>query len=295
MHITSTGEMEWTPTKNTRPGRTYSKRIRESEVVPEIEHYTRLVKYESGDGVFEAPRHKHNFDQLRVGLNGEQDFGRGLVCRAGTVAYFPEGAPYGPERIESAEVLVLQWGNRWVSKAKNDAAIDSLTQRGSFEGGIYRWTDSSGATIQRDSITAVWEEVYGEPLVYPQPRYLQPILMDPEAYRWTDPGTGVQEKLLGRFSEVDLLVGLVKWDREADLCLSETRTQMLFSLEGVIEADGSEWRRHSALWSDLGEVSILKGRPGAVGLVVGFPSRHPTSFLLDGTGEPAERELTPAR
>jgi hypothetical protein len=294
VHITSTGEMEWTPTKNTRHGRTYSKRIRESEVAPGIEHYTRLVKYESGDGVFEAPRHKHNFDQLRVGLSGEQDFGRGLVCPAGTVAYFPEGAPYGPERIEDAEVLVLQWGQRWVSKAKNDAAIDSLAERGSFEGGMYRSTDPSGATIQRDSITAVWEEVYGTPLVYPQPRYSHPILMHPEAYGWTDPGTGVQEKLLGRFSEVDLLVGLVKWDREADLRLPETRTQMLFSLEGVVEAEDSEWHPCSALWSDVGEVSVLRGRPGAVGLMVGFPPRSPTSFLFDGVGEYAEPELTAA-
>jgi hypothetical protein len=286
--------MEWTPTKGTRKGRTYGKRIRESEVSPGIEHFTRLVKYESGDGVFEAPRHKHNFDQMRLGLNGEQDFGKGLVCRAGTVSYFPEGAPYGPERIENAEVLMLQWGKRFVSKEKNDAAIDSLNQRGRFEGGIYRSTESSGVTIQRDSITAVWEEVYGEPLVYPQPRYSEPILMDPEAYAWTDPGTGVQEKLLGRFSEGDLLIGMVRWDREADLRFPATRTQMLFSLEGVIEAEGSEWHAHSALWSDAGEVSVVRGRPGAVGLVVGFPPRSPASFLVEGVGESAERELTAA-
>ena len=45
-----------------------------------------------------APRHKHNFDQIRMCLSGDgQNYGPDRWIRPGEIVYFPEGVPYGPE------------------------------------------------------------------------------------------------------------------------------------------------------------------------------------------------------
>src|SRR6266550_1379654 len=50
-------------------------------------------------GEVDIPRHKHNFDQIRMCLEGEgQNFGDRKWIKAGELAYFPEGTAYGPER-----------------------------------------------------------------------------------------------------------------------------------------------------------------------------------------------------
>jgi quercetin dioxygenase-like cupin family protein len=50
-------------------------------------------------GEVDVPRHKHNFDQIRMCLEGEgQNYGERKWIKAGELAYFPEGTPYGPER-----------------------------------------------------------------------------------------------------------------------------------------------------------------------------------------------------
>ena len=46
---------------------------------------------------FFSPRHKHNFDQFRYQLEGEFDFDRNGKMTPGTIGYFPEGTPYGPQ------------------------------------------------------------------------------------------------------------------------------------------------------------------------------------------------------
>src|SRR5262252_9483264 len=60
---------------------------------------------------FFSPRHKHNFDQFRYQLEGEFDFDRNGKMTPGTIGYFPEGTPYGPQSSSvSSLTLVLQFG-----------------------------------------------------------------------------------------------------------------------------------------------------------------------------------------
>ena len=65
---------------------------------------------------------------MRVLAAGKQSFGDGFESVAGSVGYFPAGTEYGPEYIEDAEQLLIQWGPTFVSKADNDAAIMRLNR-----------------------------------------------------------------------------------------------------------------------------------------------------------------------
>ena len=49
------------------------------------------------DGDFLMPRHRHNFDQIRLPLRGDMNIGKGLVLKQGEFGYFAEGLAYGPQ------------------------------------------------------------------------------------------------------------------------------------------------------------------------------------------------------
>src|SRR4051812_29535060 len=63
-------------------------------------------------GEVDVPRHKHNFDQIRMCLEGEgQNYGERKWIKAGELAYFPEGTAYGPERSNCERLsITLQFG-----------------------------------------------------------------------------------------------------------------------------------------------------------------------------------------
>jgi hypothetical protein len=63
-------------------------------------------------GEVDVPRHKHNFDQIRMCLEGgRQNYGADKWIAPGEIAYFPEGTPYGPEQSNTERLSVtLQFG-----------------------------------------------------------------------------------------------------------------------------------------------------------------------------------------
>ena len=63
------------------------------------------------DGDFLMPRHRHNFDQIRLPIRGDMNIGRGMVLREGEVGYFAEGLAYGPQDdpLGNAKPGELQW------------------------------------------------------------------------------------------------------------------------------------------------------------------------------------------
>jgi hypothetical protein len=275
MKIIPTESTPWTATpRNTRSGRTSHKYLREAELLPGVGYYARLVKYHEGDDVFTAPRHRHEYDQIRYTLEGTQDFGGGLISKEGTVGYFPAGAYYGPERIEGAEIIIIQWGDSWVSREQYNRAVDDLSQKGEFRDGIYRYIDADGKSHSRDSITAVWESVNGKRMTYPRPRYTSAILMDPRAFDWIAQDRVVSAKCLGRFTERDVYVSLVRWDSAGPFELTDERTQLLFTRAGEITVDGNSYGAQTAVWSDFQESVLVEGKKGTEAICFGFPVDH---------------------
>src|ERR1700748_3539548 len=63
-------------------------------------------------GELNIPRHKHNFDQIRMCLEGDrQNYGKNKWFNAGEMVYFPEGTPYGPEQSASRRLsITFQFG-----------------------------------------------------------------------------------------------------------------------------------------------------------------------------------------
>ncbi|MGI5144486.1 MULTISPECIES: hypothetical protein [unclassified Streptomyces] len=250
---------------------TSRKLLREGEVLPGVGVYALIAKFHEGEKLFTAPRHKHNFEQIRVVLSGHMDFGPGVVCDPGQVAYFPAGAPYGPERIEGGEQLLLQWGPDWVTHAQNQKAMRALEQKGEFRKGRYHFVDENGEARQIDGSQAVWEWTYGRPQVFVEPRYEAPVKMSPEAFAWVRDG-GISTKVMGRFTENDVTFSMLHWD-DMDVAhhLEANRTSLMFVMHGSVTIAGTTCGKHATIWSDFGEAHDVVGEPGTEVICIGFP------------------------
>jgi hypothetical protein len=276
MLITDTAAMEWERLRvSSRNMRTSRKLLREGEALPGMGLYALLVKLHGGAEKFTAPRHRHNFAQIRIGLRGQMDFGPGLQCGPGDVGFFPGGAYYGPEEIDGAEYMLLQWGREWVSRAQDKQAIAELSGRGRFEHGLYYYTED-GVEKSTDGKRAVWEHVYGRPEIIREPRYRSPIMMLPDGFDWVRDG-GLSRKPLGHFTEDDVTVEMIRWDgtTEAGYNCAPNRTSLAFVLKGSVTVDGTRYGAETAIWSDFGESHQLTGDVGAETIVVGLPAQRP--------------------
>jgi hypothetical protein len=161
-------------------------------------------------GDFNSPRHRHNFEQIRYQLEGVLDYGRDGKLVAGMVGYFPEAVYYGPQSQDpniACKTIVLQFGGAsgsgYLSQAEVKAGMEELKSEGEFKDGIFRRRADVEGKRNMDGYQAIWERANGRAMVYPKPRYPQPIFMDPTNYEWVpvDGQSGVHEKLLGVFTE----------------------------------------------------------------------------------------------
>jgi hypothetical protein len=274
--ITDTAAMDWERLRvSSRNMRTSRKLLREGEALPGMGLYALLVKTHDGAEKFTAPRHRHNFAQIRIGLRGQMDFGPGLECGPGDVGFFPGGAYYGPEEINGAEYMLLQWGREWVSRAQDKQAMAELSELGRFEHGLYYYTED-GAEKSIDGKRAVWEHVYGQPESIREPRYRSPIMMLPDSFDWVREG-GLSRKPLGHFTEDDVTVEMIRWDRAGDAAYdcAPNRTSLAFVLKGSVAVEWAPHRAETAIWSDFGEGHQLTGDAGAETIVVGLPAQRP--------------------
>jgi hypothetical protein len=273
VEIIPTDQLEWKlVAANARTGDVENKYVREGELLPGIGYAADCYHYVGGENVFTAPRHHHDFEQIRISMTGVQDFGQGQVTEEGWIAYFPAGAYYGPERIDGASIFQIQWSDFWITRANHERAFAVLAQKGEFSGGKYSWTDENGIVQTRDAQNAIWEHVWGRESVIPVPRYPQPVLMNPEAFEYITSDTGPATKVLGRFTERDLAITKIRWDKRATYSLPADRTYCLFTNAGDIEVDGRAYGRHTVVWSDYGENVDVSGAPGAEALCIAFPT-----------------------
>ncbi|MER7003288.1 hypothetical protein ABT297_09600 [Dactylosporangium sp. NPDC000555] len=271
------GDVPWEPVANHRSGEVYRKFLREGELAPGVGFTADLVKFSEGDGAFIAPRHRHDYDQFRLTLEGCPDYGRDVLAPAGQVAYFPAGAHYGPERIEGGSILQVQWSHSWVTRQQYDEMRDQLSQTGRFEEGSYISVDDTGTEQRADAANAVIEAVkrkrFGvEALAFPTPRYPQPLVMNPDAFAWRPDGNGLSTKVLGRYTENDVYASKHRWDDDdATLVLSAERTQLLWISAGSVRIGDASYGPETAIWSAYDEITNVVGGAGAEAVCFGFP------------------------
>ena len=220
-------------------------------------------------GRFFGPPHRHNFDQVRYVLSGA--FGKDDELRPGQVGYYPEGTPY---QIDSgdAEVLLLQFGGSsghgFMHYEQLRQAHPRLAQSGVFEGGIYiRRDPSTGRQVKQDGYEAIWEFVNGKKVVYPRPRYRQPVIMNPDNFPWQaevdavagsdgDRGTQARQRLLGAFTERNTRIAMTRLPAGGSAAMRAGETVRLsYVTQGKGTVDGREIGQGTALRLEQGEAA----------------------------------------
>jgi hypothetical protein len=221
-------------------------------------------------GDFVSPRHRHNFDQVRFQLEGEFDFAADGKMHPGSVAYFPEGTRYGPQKALSAKslTLVLQFGgasgNGYMSEDQFQKGLIELKSRGTFKDGVFTREKPDGGRVNQDAYEAVWEHVSGRELEYPPERYSRAVFMEPQNFEWVAADNGIATKLMGVFNERGTKLAFYRIDAGARLALEDN------SLYFVCSGKGDGWQRWSTIHAETGERAELRATERAEVLQMGL-------------------------
>ena len=276
-------------TNNARPGSYFYNQMLEGDETSPENFTMQLVR--TGDA-FHSPRHRHNFDQIRLQIEGENSYTRDGSMAPGSVAYFPESTPYGPQKTETDTlIMLLQFGGTgglgYPSERVYHKAVGEMKAKGVFKDGFYT---PAGGDKGKDAFEAVWEHINGRPCEYAPQRYNTAVFMNPQAFDWVpvDGCTGVERKLLGSFTERKVDIAIVRLQAGASLPLSGHLVGFVNSGAGRI--GDSPVARHTAIELSAGESAVLKGGSAMLEmLLIDLPP-------LVRTGQPsgARRTLEPA-
>lgn len=214
------------------------------------------------EGGFASPRHRHNFDQVRIPLEGRMSVQPGEWLQPEEVGFFPEGTYYGPqEDTEPFLAAVLQAGgasgNGYMSRRQSRLAQDALATFGRFEGGVFHREQGEGRRRQ-DGYEAVWEHANGRPLVYPKSRYDRPIRMTHTSFAWRPTAeAGVWHKLLGVFTERETRLEMLKLEPGARYATSAgDALEVAFIYEGSGRCGEQPYDPHTAIECPRGEEAL---------------------------------------
>ena len=232
----------------------------------------------ASESEYAVPRHRHNFDQVRYNVRGQIKYGD-KVFPAGWVVYFPEGAYYGPQVREIGSLtLTGQFGGAngvgYLSKVQQKKAHADLQKKGVFEKGVFTWTDEAGRRHNQDAFEAVFEQVTGQKLAYPTPRYDDIVLMNPETYAWlpVKGQPGVAEKILGTFTERETRIAMLRLDAGTTLkAVAPDAPQILFVTKGALDHAGHTYGPESAFGFDPGETAALTAKQPTEVLTIRMP------------------------
>jgi hypothetical protein len=156
-------EVEWTAMENSHRngGLEFKTILTGVEGAPE-NYWLTLAK---GDGHFFSPRHRHNFDQIRMCMAGRTSIDPKKFMEPGEIGYFPEGTPYGPQQDKDENItLVLQFGaasrSGFLSRRQLRQSVAELQGMGEFKAGVFHRMKDAGRKNQ-DGFEAVWEHAMG--------------------------------------------------------------------------------------------------------------------------------------
>ena len=232
-------------------------------------------------GEFSGPRHRHNFDQIRYCISGAMNYGPNSWVKEGELAYYPEGAYYGPEVSDKEYVvLALQFGGPsglgFTSSRRITEGMEQLKAYGTFEKGIFRRSGDlpPGTRRNQDSFEAVWEHLNGRRLEYPTPRYPTTVLIKPDSFAWVPYGkdSGAWIKRLGVFTERSLELSMVKVGAKGEFTVRHrpgTQVGMVLSGGGQIGAEN--YGALSTFALQAGEAAHLHAEAETMMLLIGLP------------------------
>jgi quercetin dioxygenase-like cupin family protein len=281
MNIAHSETIPWGPVRTLRGGSLRFKTLLEgAERTPT--NFSMVLA--DTDISFKSPRHRHNFDQIRITLEGSTNFGPRQNIEVGDVAYFPEGTHYGPQDQEltgrSSLAMVIQFGgasgNGYMSQRQLFEGQERMKAFGRFEAGVFRREQPGpDGRKNQDAYEAVWEFQHDRALEYPRPRMTEPVHFRAANVPWTPAPRwpGVHEKELGAFTERAIRIGAVKLDPGAGMTLADDgQERILFFTQGKGEfAGGGQWFRHTAVHLGRDEAPALRASEATEALVLALP------------------------
>jgi len=230
---------------------------------------------------FRSPRHRHNFDQIRVGLSGQFGDGRKLYVGPGQIAYYPEGTYYEIDCGET-EILLLQFGGAngdgYPSLTDLYAAYEEMATLGTFRDGVFFRTQRDGLPAGQkknmDGYEALWQHIFGRPVRYPKARYREPIFMEPGNYRWVADPTqqGVRRKTIGVFTE--RVITIAQAELAAGATLGERAghaVKFLFVHSGRAQSAAGTWRPCSVAKLERGEAHSVTAEETTLLTIITLP------------------------
>lgn len=232
-------------------------------------------------GEFSGPRHRHNFDQIRYCISGAMNYGPNCWVKEGELAYYPEGAYYGPEVSDKEYVvLALQFGGPsglgFTSSRRITEGMEQLKAYGTFEKGIFRRSGDlpPGTRRNQDAFEAVWEHLNGRRLEYPTPRYPTTVLIKPDSFTWVPYGkdSGAWIKRLGVFTERSLEISMVKIGAKGEFTARQRPgTQIGMVLSGGGQIGAENYGALSTFALKAGEAAHLRAEAETMMLLIGLP------------------------
>jgi hypothetical protein len=229
-----------------------------------------------------APRHKHNFEQVRLQTDGApleyDDLGK---AGPGSVGYFPEGTSYGPQGSSGrSQTLLLQYGGPslqgYMSFEEYREHFDALRQKGIFEKGVYTWYDEEDVKHNKDGYEAVWSHWAGRKLKYPNARYRAPFLMDPEKFDWLEERSGIGYRHLGAFGWPCTVLNMIRLDAGVRLELQQRSIYFVRSGSGKTP---TPWSRYSTVYLEEGESGFIEADAQSELFYIGLPNLTSLSEL----------------
>ncbi len=223
---------------------------------------------------YTTPRHRHNFDQIRLQVGGSFDYDGLGTMTEGMVGYFPEGTAYGPSASGAeSKILLLQHagasGSGYLSDGEYNASIAELKQKGAFHDGIYTVIGPDGRKRNQDGYEAVWENAYRRPIDYAKPRYDQPIFMRPDNFSWVSDAAGSSYKLLGDFSERGTRLGFIGLAAGTRRLLDSRSLYFVVSGSGHIR--DAAWRKHTTIHTAANERLEIRAESNTEIFHIGLP------------------------
>jgi hypothetical protein len=220
-----------------------------------------------------GPRHRHNFDQYRFMVRGSSSFDRDGVLKEGMLGYFPEGVHYGPQTNPTDTFLiVLQFGGAsgsgYLLPSEVKDGTEELRKFGEFKDGVFHRHSGDGKK-NVDGFQAVWEHVHGREMVYPKPRYDAPVFMDPTSFDWVRVSDGVDEKLLGVFTERRTEGSLLRMETGASHKVRGRGVWVV--LQGAGSAGAHPLKQYTAISLEKGEELALTANEPMELLHYGLP------------------------
>lgn len=245
------------------------------------------TQWQSGENTSTTPHHHHAFQQIRWAESGRMNYEPDRYIEAGDLGYFPRGAWYGPQVRDEGVSITFQFGfdgeKQHGSKfwdQYQDAAIEKLKERGTFENGLYIDVDPvTGELRERDSVDALYAEQYkmhtGKEFTIAPEGYDAAIILHPAAFEYYKASDGVEMKNFGSLfdhpgPDGDIRLGMVRLSGGTFTC-TEDRAQVIWSLTPGLVAAGDEYPQHTYVYSPRGESVELENTSPVEMHVVTFP------------------------